>query len=151
MALRRRCYCLQGESVSNKTSGIWHSGVFSLSFFPSWTWLRLTRFDFYASRIPNKGGIRGKIFRVQTGRIPNWTYSKADIYRGTTVYGLIRVYLLHQRIRLQHYPRKRREHATTQFGCAFCSNAYFEETQPQQLVGGPSVTHRVQTRLSHQF
>jgi hypothetical protein len=30
MVLRRRCYCLEGESASNKTSGIWHSGVFSV-------------------------------------------------------------------------------------------------------------------------
>jgi hypothetical protein len=57
----------------------------------------MTRFDsnkFYnASRIPNKGRIQCKIFRVQTGRIPNWTYSKADVYRGTTanVYMYIRV------------------------------------------------------------
>jgi hypothetical protein len=27
-----------------------------------------------------------KFFRVQTGRIPSWTYSKADVYRGTTVF-----------------------------------------------------------------
>jgi hypothetical protein len=33
----------------------------------------------------NKGRIPVKIFRVQTGRIPSWTYSKADVYRGTTV------------------------------------------------------------------
>jgi hypothetical protein len=39
------------------------------------TWLILT----HASRIPNK------IFRVQTGRVPSWTYSRADVYRGTTV------------------------------------------------------------------
>jgi hypothetical protein len=47
-----------------------------------------THFDSYTSsstRIPNKGRIPGKIFRVQTGRIPSWTYSKADVYRGTTV------------------------------------------------------------------
>jgi hypothetical protein len=48
-----------------------------------------THFDSYkfkhASRIPNKDHIPGKIFRVQTGRIPIWTYSKADVYRGTTV------------------------------------------------------------------
>jgi hypothetical protein len=25
-------------------------------------------------------------FPVHTGRIPSWTYSKADVYRGTTVY-----------------------------------------------------------------
>jgi hypothetical protein len=29
--------------------------------------------------------IPGKIFTFQTGRIPSWTYSKADVYRGTTV------------------------------------------------------------------
>jgi hypothetical protein len=28
---------------------------------------------------------QAKFFRVQTGRIPSWTYSKADVYRGTTV------------------------------------------------------------------
>jgi hypothetical protein len=48
-----------------------------------------TYFDSYkfynASRIPNKGRIPGKIFRVKTGRIPRLTYSKADVYRGTTV------------------------------------------------------------------
>jgi hypothetical protein len=39
----------------------------------------------HASRIPNKGRIPNKNFRVQTGRISSWTYSKADVYRGTTV------------------------------------------------------------------
>ena len=29
-----------------------------------------------------------KTFRVQTGRLPSWTYSKADVYRGSTVYEL---------------------------------------------------------------
>jgi hypothetical protein len=45
------------------------------------TWLILT----HATRIPNKGRIANKIFRVQTGRISSWTYSKADVYRGSTV------------------------------------------------------------------
>jgi hypothetical protein len=52
-----------------------------------------THFDPYklqhASRIPNKGRIPGKIFRVQTGHIPSWTYSKADVYRGTTVLSVL--------------------------------------------------------------
>jgi hypothetical protein len=47
-----------------------------------------THFDPYkfkhVSRIPNKGRIPGRIIRVQTGRIPSLTYSKADVYRGTT-------------------------------------------------------------------
>ena len=36
--------------------------------------------------IPNKGHIPSKIFRVQTGRIPSWTYTKADTYRRATVF-----------------------------------------------------------------
>jgi hypothetical protein len=39
----------------------------------------------HASRIPNKGRIPNKIFHVQTGRIPSWTYSKAAVHRGITV------------------------------------------------------------------
>jgi hypothetical protein len=42
---------------------------------------------YHASSIPNKGRIPGKIVRVQTGSIPSWTYSKADVYRDTTVDG----------------------------------------------------------------
>jgi hypothetical protein len=53
------------------------------------SWLILT----HASRIPNKGRIPNKIFRVQTGRISIWTYSKADIYRGTTAYMLVQKWL----------------------------------------------------------
>jgi hypothetical protein len=52
-------------------------------------WLILT----HASRIPNKGRIPNKIFRVQTGRISSWTYSKADVYRGTTVLLTLLTYL----------------------------------------------------------
>jgi hypothetical protein len=59
----------------------------------------MIHFDSYkflhASRIPNKGRIPGNICRVQTGRISIWTYSKADVYRGTTVYGTCTVYTLH--------------------------------------------------------
>jgi hypothetical protein len=43
---------------------------------------------------PKKYRIPGKIFRVQTGRIPSWTYSKADVYRGTTVISFCRLVIL---------------------------------------------------------
>jgi hypothetical protein len=56
-----------------------------------------THFDSYkfkhASRIPNKGRIPGKIFRVKTGRIPSWTYSKEDVYRGTTLILLVKIHI----------------------------------------------------------
>jgi hypothetical protein len=37
---------------------------------------------------------QAKKFRVQTGRIPSWTYSKADVYRGTTVYQTVHIKLV---------------------------------------------------------
>ena len=41
--------------------------------------------DTRTSRIPNEGRIPRKMFRVQTGHIPSWTYSKVDIYQGSSV------------------------------------------------------------------
>jgi hypothetical protein len=47
-------------------------------------------------RIKKKSLIPGKILRVQTERIPSWTYSKADVYRGTTVYADYLPFLCHE-------------------------------------------------------
>ena len=46
------------------------------------TWART---DALASHIPKKGRIPSENFLVQRGCIPSWTYSKADVYRGSTV------------------------------------------------------------------
>ena len=43
--------------------------------------------DAHTSRIPNKGRILRKI--PNKGRISSWSYSKVNVYRGSSVYGNI--------------------------------------------------------------